>query len=41
MSRCGAAMGGAGYWIMPAVILVAIVLQWLYARRMAAAGVLR
>lgn len=36
-----AAMGGAGYWIMPAVILVAIVLQWLYARRMAAAGVLR
>jgi hypothetical protein len=36
-----ATMGGAAYWIMPAVIVVAIVLQWLYARRMAEAGVLR
>ena len=36
-----AAMGGASYWVMPAVIVVAIVLQWLYARRMGEAGVLR
>ena len=36
-----ATMGGATYWIMPAVIVVAIVLQWLYAQRMAKAGVLR
>ena len=36
-----ATMGGAMYWIMPAVIVVAIVLQWLYARRMTEAGVLR
>jgi hypothetical protein len=36
-----AAMGGASYWVMPAVIVLAIVLQWLYARRMAEAGVLR
>ena len=36
-----ATMGGAIYWIMPAVIVVAIVLQWLYARRMTEAGVLR
>jgi hypothetical protein len=35
-----ATMGGAVYWIMPAVIVVAIVLQWLYARRMSEAGVL-
>jgi hypothetical protein len=34
-------MGGAGYWIMPAVIVAAIVAQWLYARRMTEAGVLR
>jgi hypothetical protein len=32
--------GGAAV-IMPAVILIAIVLQWYYARRQAAAGVLR
>ena len=36
-----ATMGGAMYWIMPAVIVIAIVLQWLYARRMTEAGVLR
>ena len=36
-----AEMGGAMYWIMPAVIVVAIVLQWLYARRMTEGGVLR
>ena len=36
-----ATMGGATYWIMPAVIVVAIVLQWLYAQRMTKAGVLR
>jgi len=36
-----AEVAGAGAMAMPAVILVAIVLQWYYARRMAAAGVLR
>jgi hypothetical protein len=36
-----ATMGGAMYWIMPAVIVIAIVGQWLYARRMTEAGVLR
>jgi hypothetical protein len=36
-----ATMSGAAYWIMPAVIVIAIVLQWLYARRMTEAGVLR
>ena len=36
-----AVMGGAMYWVMPAVIVLAIVLQWLYARRMTEAGVLR
>jgi hypothetical protein len=34
-------MGGASYWIMPAVIVVAIVAQWYYAKRMTDAGVLR
>jgi hypothetical protein len=36
-----ATMGGAVYWVMPTVIVVAIVAQWYYARRMTAAGVLR
>lgn len=34
-------MGGATYWVVPAVIVIAIVAQWLYARRMIEAGVLR
>ena len=32
---------GFGNTVMPVVILIAIVLQWYYARRMSAAGVLR
>jgi len=36
-----ASMQGASAMIMPLVILVLIAAQWLYARRMAAAGVLR
>ena len=36
-----ATMGGAVYWVMPTVIVLAIVAQWYYARRMTAAGVLR
>ena len=36
-----ALMGGAVYWIMPAIIIVVAVGQWLYASKMAAAGVLR
>ncbi|MXO57986.1 hypothetical protein GRI89_00295 [Altererythrobacter salegens] len=35
------AMGGASYWIMPAVIIAVTIGQWMYANRMAAAGVLR
>ena len=36
-----ASLEGFGNTVMPVVILIAIVLQWYYARRMAAAGVLR
>ena len=36
-----AEVAGGSAMIMPVVILVAIVLQWYYARRQAAAGVLR
>ena len=36
-----ALMGGAAYWVMPAIIIVAAVGQWLYASKAAAAGVLR
>ena len=36
-----ASLEGVGNTVMPVVILIAIVLQWYYARRMAAAGVLR
>jgi hypothetical protein len=34
-------MAGPSQWIMPVVIALAILAQWYYARRMAAAGVLR
>jgi hypothetical protein len=36
-----AAMGGGSYWVMPAVIVIVIVAQWYYAKRMTDAGVLR
>jgi hypothetical protein len=36
-----ASLEGIGNTVVPVVILIAIVLQWYYARRMAAAGVLR
>lgn len=36
-----ASLEGFGNTVMPVVILIAIVLQWYYARRMAAAGMLR
>ena len=36
-----AIMGGAVYWIMPAVIVALAVAQWIYANRMATAGFLR
>ena len=36
-----AEVAGSEAMIMPVVILIAIVLQWYYARRQAAAGVLR
>jgi hypothetical protein len=36
-----AAMGGVGYWVMPAVVFIVLVAQWYYTRRMADAGVLR
>ena len=36
-----ASLEGAEMMVMPVVILIAIVLQWYYARRMTAAGVLR
>ncbi len=36
-----ASLEGIGNTVMPVVILIAIVLQWYYARRMAADGVLR